>query len=83
MKPILAYCRMNSQAEAWMTEIQDKFNDATNRKLKYVEQITLKEKRTRETQSVENTLTKHEQGETQHARDMSYAPVLTGSQRDW
>ena len=39
---------MNSQAEAWMTEIQDKFNDATNRKLKYVEQVTLKEKRTRE-----------------------------------
>ena len=38
----------SEEAEAWMKEIQDKFNDETNRKIKYVEQITLKEKTTRE-----------------------------------
>ena len=38
----------SEEAEAWMTEVQEKFNDATNRKIKYVEQITLKERTTRE-----------------------------------
>ena len=37
----------SEEAETWMTAVQEKFNDATNRKIKYVEQITLKE-RTRE-----------------------------------
>ena len=36
------------EAEAWMTGVQEKFNDATDRKIKYVVQITLKERRTRE-----------------------------------
>ena len=31
-----------------MTGVQEKFNNATDRKIKYVEQITLKERRTRE-----------------------------------
>ena len=34
------------EEEAWMTGVQEKFNDATDRKIKYVEQITLKERRT-------------------------------------
>ena len=38
----------SEEAEVWMTEVQEKFNDATNRKVKYVEQITLKERTTRE-----------------------------------
>ena len=38
----------SEEAEAWMTEIQHKFNDATNHKIKYVEQTTLKEETTRE-----------------------------------
>ena len=38
----------SEEAEASMTEVQEKFNVATNRKIKYVEQITLKERRTRE-----------------------------------
>ena len=29
----------SEEAEAWMTEVQEKFNDATNRKIKYVEHI--------------------------------------------
>ena len=37
----------SEEAEAWMTGVQEKFNDATDRKIKYVEQITLKERRTR------------------------------------
>ena len=37
----------SEEAEASMTEVQEKFNDATNRKIKYVEQITLKEGTTR------------------------------------
>ena len=35
----------SEEAEAWMTGVQEKFND---RKIKYVEQITLKGRRTRE-----------------------------------
>ena len=38
----------SEEAEAWMTGVQEKFNDATDRKIKYVVQITLKERRTRE-----------------------------------
>ena len=38
----------SEEAEAWMTEVQEKFNDATNRKIKYVEQILSKERTTRE-----------------------------------
>ena len=38
----------SEEAETWMTGVQEKFNDATDRKIKYVEQITLKERRTRE-----------------------------------
>ena len=38
----------SEEAETWMTAVQEKFNDATNRKIKYVEQITLKERTTRE-----------------------------------
>ena len=38
----------SEEEEAWMTGVQEKFNDATDRKIKYGEQITLKERRTRE-----------------------------------
>ena len=38
----------SEEAEVWMTEVQEKFNDATNRKIKYVEQITLKQRTVRE-----------------------------------
>ena len=38
----------SEEAEAWMTGVQEKFNDATDRKIKYVEQITLKERRREE-----------------------------------
>ena len=38
----------SEEAEAWMTGVQEKSNDATDRKIKYVEQITLKERRTRQ-----------------------------------
>ena len=38
----------SEEAETWMTQVQEKFNDATDRKIKYVEQITLKERRSRE-----------------------------------
>ena len=37
----------SEEAEVWMTEVQEKFNEATNRKIKYVEQITVKERSTR------------------------------------
>ena len=37
----------SEEAEAWMTGVQEKFNDAADRKIKYVGQITLKERRTR------------------------------------
>ena len=37
----------SEEAEAWMTGVQEKFNDATDRKIKYVEKITLRERRTR------------------------------------
>ena len=36
----------SEEAEAWMTGVQEKFNDATDCKIKYVEQITSKERRT-------------------------------------
>ena len=58
----------SEEAEAWMTEVQEKFNDATNRKIKYVEQITLKEDQHVRTRSFKNTLTKHEQEGTQRAQ---------------
>ena len=38
----------SEEAEAWMTGVQEKFNDATDRKIKYVEKITFKERRTRQ-----------------------------------
>lgn len=36
----------SEEAEAWMTAVQEKFNDATNHKIKYVDHAILKEKTT-------------------------------------
>lgn len=36
----------SEEEEAWMTAVQEKFNDATNRKIKYVHHTILKEKTT-------------------------------------